>query len=112
MKCNQCGFEGEIKFFKSLSFDEAVVILQCPSCNSGVSTTTTEMIEERIKLAKDLSQQAVKAVETNDVKTAKIILKELSSLNLSLFDPALEKFIKQMYKKIRPPYSSSKQESL
>ncbi|HAG09615.1 MAG TPA: hypothetical protein DCK87_08670 [Desulfotomaculum sp.] len=112
MKCDQCGFEGEIKLFKSLSFDDAVVILQCPSCKGDVCTTTTEMIEERIKLAKDLSQQLVKIVETNDVKTAKKILKELSNLNRSLFDPALEKFIKQMYKRITPPYSSSKQKSL
>jgi hypothetical protein len=112
MKCDQCGFEGESKLFKSLSFDDAVVILQCPSCKGDVCTTTTEMIEERIKLAKDLSQQLVKVVETDDVKTAKKILKELSNLNRSLFDPALEKFIKQMYKKIIPAYPSSKQESL
>lgn len=112
MKCDQCGFEGKIKLFKSLSFDDAVVILQCPSCKGDVCTTTTEMIEERINLAKDLSQQLIEMVETNDVKTAKNILKELSNLNRSLFDPALEKFIKQMYKRITSPYSSSKQKSL
>ena len=112
MKCDQCGFEGEIKFFKSLSFDDAVVILQCPSCKGDVCTTTMEMIEERITLAQNLSQQLVEVAEINDVKTAKKILKELSSLNRSLFDPALEKFIKKMYKKITTAYPSSKQEDL
>lgn len=114
MKCGQCGFEGRINLFIKTVYTTAsgVAILQCPSCKSNVLINKVEMIEERINLTKDLSQQLIEMVETNDVKTAKNILKELSNLNRSLFDPALEKFIKQMYKRITQPYSSSKQKSL
>lgn len=100
MECEWCGYEGERSLFKWVYSDDAFETRLCPQCGKGNNVDLTEVLEEKVNRAEEISKKVVKAMEDLEFDTVEKLLKELVMLNDTLHSEGLSRFIKNMRYKL------------